>query len=137
MSIRAGRLLYSKLGLKGFSTFFVLIIGLPISIFIYGVYLSRHSSTVIIENFVLIFIGMMILIPAFSILAYWRVSYCNYCHSPYATVPIKREVIGKMEYKDGELYKKKEYRLCELCNKIYAREYTDRYTRESNNSILN
>jgi len=132
LMIKLGRLLRYKLGFKKFVIFFILVLGVPLIFFIYTVVTVQQNPTFILDNIYIILIAVFILAFFLSVLSHKRISHCEHCNKDYATVPLKKEVTGKMDYKNGELYSIKELRLCEFCGKINTKEYTDEYKKESN-----
>jgi len=128
--IKLGRILLSKLGFKGFIALFILLLGGSGGFIGYRI-LSISSNPLLFSGDIYLLV-IAILIVAFSIalLGYGQESRCKYCKEPYLTVPVKREVTGSMKYKDGELYNIKELRVCEKCNRVSTKKYTERYIRE-------
>lgn len=131
LMIRLGRLLYSKLGKKNFIFFHIIIIGVPVAIFIYALYLARENPQIILNNFLIIFISLVVAAFFLVVLSYGKISYCKYCERPYATIPLQRKLMGKTEYKNGELYKIRQYRRCEYCRNVTTEDYTEEYSKDS------
>ena len=134
LMIRFGRFLYSKLGKKNFIFFNIIIIGVPFAIFFYAVYLARENPQFILDNFFIIFFSLIVSGFFLAVLSYGKISYCKYCQKLYATVPIQRKLMAKTEYKNAELYKIRQHRICEYCGKVTAEEYTEEYTKEPEES---
>ncbi len=121
---RLGRMLLSRLGYHKFLTTFILILSGSIGLILFEsirVLQGVYSTMVYYRLFGYLLISMF----SVSILAYGKSSKCKYCGKLYATVPIKRSVVDKFEYKGVELYKIKELRKCELCGEITLEERTE------------
>ena len=133
--IRFGRFLYSHLSHRNFIMLFIILISVPLIVVGYMVYLSKDNLQLLLDNLIAIFVSLLIAVFFLTVISYGKISYCNYCKEPFATVPLKRKLVGQTNYRDSELYKVVEYRKCEHCGKITSKEYTEEYTKDTNEGL--
>lgn len=130
--IRFGRYLAKILGYGRLVSLLVLIGLSPTAGYLgYGWVTADDFQLYLLDNILIFIIVIIVLFGSFAFIGIGNRYRCSHCGNLYATIPYKRKLMGKTEYKNGELYKYKELRICEICNRTSSHEYTKEY-RESN-----